>query len=80
MKEAPDEFKREEIVVARWGWNNITKRPFEFLYEFGYYSATEGKCIVYNHGERNMQDAHCFEVANIRKATPEDIMENYWGN
>jgi len=79
-KEFPDEFKRGEVVIARYGWNNITKAPFQFLYEFGYYSAAEGKCIVYNHGECNMQDAHCFDVSNIRKATEKDLEEYFWGH
>ena len=28
-------------------------------YDFGYYSATEGKVILYYEGERNMQDSFC---------------------
>lgn len=80
MKEVPDEFKREDVVLVRYGWNNILKKPFEFLYEFGYYSATEGKCIVYKHGEHNMQDAYVFDAANLKKATQEDINEYFWGD
>ena len=79
-KEYPEEFERGDVVVARYGWNDITKKPFEFLYEFGYYSQVEGKCVVYNKGECNMQDSHAFDVANIRKATIEDLNEYYWGN
>ena len=80
MKEYPDEFERSDVVVARYGWNNITKAPMEFLYEFGYYSATEGKAVVYIQGECNMQDSYCFNVANLRKATPDDLNEYPWGH
>jgi len=80
MKDYPDEFEKSDVVVARYGWNNVTKAPFEFLYEFGYYSASEGKAVVYNHGECNMQDSHCFEVAYLRKAAPADLNKYYWGH
>jgi hypothetical protein len=75
-----NEFEQGDIVVARYDWNDITKRPFEFLYEFGYYSKVEGKCVVYNHGECNMQDSHAFDVAEIRLASEEDKEKCYWGN
>ncbi len=80
MKDYPDEFEKSDVVVARYGWNNVTKAPMEFLYEFGYYSASEGKAVVYNHGECNMQDSHAFDVANLRKATPADLSEYSWGH
>ena len=79
-KEYPDEFERGDVVVARYGWNDTTKAPFEFLYEFGYYSATEGKCVVYKQGECNMQDSYAFKMDQIRIATPEDMKEQIWGN
>lgn len=78
-KEYPDEFKKEDTVVARYGWNDVLLEPFEFLYEFGYYSQTRGKCVVYKQGECNMQDSYVFDVANIRLATKEDKKEYYWG-
>jgi len=74
------EFEKNDIVVVRYGWNNITKKPFEFLYEFGYYSNVEGKCVVYNKGERSMQDSHAFDVSGVRLATSTDLKEYYWGH
>lgn len=67
------------IVVAKYGYNSILKKPFEFLYEFGYYN-TSGGCVVYNEGERNMQDSHAFKLDQIRVATEQDIKENFYGN
>lgn len=66
------------IVLATYGYNSILKKPFEFLYEFGYYN-TSGGCVVYNKGERNMQDSHAFKLEQIRVATPTEIAENYYG-
>ena len=65
-------------VVARYGHNTVLDKPFEFLYEFGYY--TKEGCVVYNQGERNMQDAHAFKLHQIRVATQEDLKEHFWGN
>lgn len=71
--------KDGDPVVCTWGYNDITKKPFKFLYDFGYYNQS-GKCIVYTHGEHNMQDAHCFEKKEVRKATPEDLKNESWGH
>jgi len=71
-------YERGETVVASWGYNDVTDRPFEFLYDFGYY--TEFGCVVYNHGERNMQDSGAFKLYQIRSATPEDLAKLNWGN
>ena len=71
--------KAGTIVVASYGYNGVTGKPFQFLYDFGYYTDS-GKCIVYNHGECNMQDAHCFELSEIKLATDEDIENLWWGN
>jgi hypothetical protein len=71
-------YNQGETVVATWGYNNITKRPFSFLYDFGYY--TKYGCVVYNHGERNMQDSSAFKMFQIRLATKEDMKKYYWGS
>jgi len=71
--------KEGDVVVCEYGYNDILKRPFRFLYEYGYIGGT-GKIIVYNQGERNMQDAHAFSKKQVRLATPEDIETLFWGN
>lgn len=71
-------YEKGETVVASWGYNSITKKPFEFLYDFGYY--TDFGCIVYNHGERNMQDSVAFKLYQIRRATSEDMKNLTWGD
>jgi hypothetical protein len=73
-----NDIPRETPVVAKYGHNTVLDAPFEFLYEFGYY--TKDGCVVYNHGECSMQDAHAFKLDQIRVATPEDMKEQYWGN
>jgi len=66
-------------VVATYGHNNVLNKPFEFLYEFGYYN-TSGGCVVYIKGECNMQDSYAFKMYQIRVATPEDMKEHFWGH
>ena len=73
-----DEIPRGTPVVAKYGLNKVLNKPFEHLYEFGYY--TKHGCVVYNKGECNMQDAHAFELDQIRIATREDLNELFWGN
>lgn len=70
--------QRGDIVVATYGYNNILKKPFRFLYEFGYY--TKYGCVVYNRGECNMQDAHAFTLDQIKLAEPNEIAELYYGH
>ena len=60
------EYKEGDVVVATYGFNNVLQKPFEFLYEFGYY--TKYGCVVYIHGERNMQDSYAFKMEQIRPA------------
>lgn len=69
--------EEETPIIATYGYNDVLKKPFEFLYEFGYY--TKIGCVVYNHGECNMQDAHLFKLDQIRVATPEDLNKYSWG-
>ena len=71
-------YERGETVVASWGYNHVLDKPFEFLYDFGYY--TDFGCIVYNHGECNMQDAGAFKLYQIRRATSEDLLNLFWGD
>lgn len=65
-------------VVAIYGFNDVLQKPFSFLYEFAYY--TENGCVVYIHGERNMQDSYGFKMENIRPATEEDLKKMSWGH
>lgn len=67
-----------DVVVATYGYNDILWKPFEFLYEFGYY--TENGCVVYIQGERNMQDSYAFKLNQIRLATEEDKKNLSWGD
>ena len=66
-----------DIIVAKFGHNSVLDKPFEFLYDFGYY--TEYGAVVYNEGECNMQDAHAFELNQIRLATDVDKREFTYG-
>ena len=69
--------EKETPIVATFGWNDALKKPFELLYEFGYY--TQYGCVVYKKGECNMQDSAAFKIEQIRVATPEDLKERVWG-
>ena len=68
--------ERGTPVLVTYGWNNVLSKPFQFLYEFGYYS--EGGCVVYIKGETNMQDAAAFGLDQIKVATDEDIQNHIW--
>lgn len=58
-------FKEGEKVYWNAGWNehlnHKTKKPVGWMirgpYDFGYYSAVDGMVILYEEGERNMQDS-----------------------
>ncbi len=71
------DLKYPDTIVATYGFNKVLKKPFEFLYDFGYY--TEYGCVVYQHGERNFQDSCAFKMEQIRVATEEDKNEYSWG-
>lgn len=71
------EYTEGDVVVATYGWNNVLNKPFEFKYEFGYYTAYG--CVVYNEGECNMQDSHAFKMEMIRLASAEDEKRFFWG-
>lgn len=73
-----NEFQEGDVVVATYGHNDVLNKPFEFLYEFGYY--TKNGCVVYIQGERNMQDSYAFKLNQIRRASAKDLSEYYWGS
>ena len=73
-----EDIKRGDVIVAKFGHNSVLNEPFEFLYDFGYY--TEYGAVVYNEGECNMQDAHAFKLNEIRLATDADKRAFYYGN
>jgi hypothetical protein len=73
------DIKRGTPIIATYGFNKVLNQPFEFLYEFGYYTQS-GKCVVYVQGERNMQDSYAFNLEQIRVATEEDLKNEYWGD
>jgi hypothetical protein len=42
--------------------------PEKKVYDFGYYTSTvEGKCIIYEEGERNMQDSYAVFASDLRR-------------
>lgn len=72
-------YRAGDVVVVTYGFNDVTKKPFQFLYEFGYYN-TSGGCVVYIQGCKNMQDSYAFELDQIRLATEEDKKNLFYGN
>lgn len=70
--------KQGTPIVATFGHNKVTKKPYKFLYEFGYY--TNNGCVVYSQGECNMQDAHAFKLDEIKVATEKDLSLLPWGS
>ena len=40
--------------------------PENKVYDFGYYSAVEGHCVIYEEGERNMQDSYAVKLSTIK--------------
>lgn len=74
-----NDIKQGTPVVATYGFNTVLNKPFEFLYEFGYYTKS-GKCVVYAQGERSMQDSCAFNLEQIRVATEDDLKNEYWGS
>lgn len=76
-REMSEQIEKGTPVVAKYGYNSVLQKPFEFLYEFGYY--TENGCVVYIEGERNMQDSYAFKLEQIREATSKDLKNYSWG-
>jgi hypothetical protein len=70
--------KQGTIVVCTYGFNKVLKKPFEFLYEYGY--KTRDGCVVYIKGEKNMQDSHAFKLNQVRIATEKDFQNLFYGN
>jgi len=71
-------FVKGQAIVAKYGFNDVLKKPFEFCYDFGCEGQT-GKYIVYVHGECNMQDSLAFDLDQLRPATEADIETLGWG-
>jgi hypothetical protein len=38
-------------------------------YDFGYYSDSPGGCVIYEEGERNMQDSYAVALGDIKPAS-----------
>lgn len=71
-------YKSGDIVIHKsLSINSVTKSPYEFLYEFGYYSKVNGMCILRKIGTNNMQDSVAVNLENIRLSTKED-QEKYF--
>ena len=68
-------FEEGEKVYWNAGWNkninHTTGRPVGWMirgpYDFGYYSATMGKVVLYEEGERSMQDSFVVSVDYVIK-------------
>ena len=73
-----DNYNGGDVVIATYGFNSVLKEPFEFKYEFGYY--TKYGVVVYNQGECSMQDASAFKLDQLRKASDEDLKNYFWGH
>jgi len=65
-------------VVVTCGYNDVLKKPFELLYEFGY--CTKNGCVVYIKGERSMQNSYAFNRDQVRIASEDDLEKYAWGN
>jgi len=68
---------RNDVIVAKQGYNALTSAPYESLYEFGYY--TDYGCVVYKRGERSLQDAYSLKLEHIRLATDIELKTKNWG-
>lgn len=77
-KTMQNSLKRGDIVLCTFGFNKVLNEPFSFLYEFGYY--TEDGCVVYKQGEQNMQDAHFFNLEQVKLASDDDLKNNFYGS
>lgn len=40
--------------------------PNSIVYDFGYYSRTEGYCVLYYEGERNMQNSFAVKIKEVK--------------
>jgi len=41
--------------------------PENKVYDFAYYSKSEGKAVIYERGERNMQDSYAVNIIDLKK-------------
>jgi hypothetical protein len=70
--------KQGDTVLVTYGFNDVLNKPFQFLYEFGFY--TKSGCVVYIEGCRNMQDSYHFKLEQVKPATDVDKRNHSWGN
>lgn len=54
-----------EIEVIYEEGQKVRFIPDGTIYDFGYYSTTPDKCVVYNEGECNLQDAFAVLLSDI---------------
>ena len=47
--------------------DKVIYTPKNEVYDFGYYSNTEGKCVIYEEGEHSMQDSYAVDIDSIKK-------------
>ncbi len=45
------------------------------VYDFGYYSQVDGKAVIYEEGECNMQDSYAVDIADLSPANKLDVLE-----
>lgn len=72
-----NKYFNEKVVVAEFGFNSVTNKPFTFLYDFGH--VNDDNVIVYTHGNRNTQDSRLFKLNQIRLASDIDLLTIFWG-
>ena len=41
--------------------------PENKIYDFGYYSQTKGKAVIYERGCCNMQDSYAVDIVKLKK-------------
>lgn len=70
--------KKGTIVVAIYGHNRLTNKPFQELYELGHY--TKNGAVVHPRGKRSMQSSYTFNISKIREANEEELKTIPWGN
>lgn len=70
-------YNRGDVVLCTWGYNEVLRRPYEFLFEFGYVGQT-GDLIVFKRGESGMQDAMAFPPSQVKLATPNDRDQRFF--
>lgn len=73
-------FDEEDKVYWNAGWNSHldhrTGKPVGWMirgpYDFGFYSVDDGKVVLFEEGERNMQDCFCVSECYVIKESELD--------